>query len=81
MGIGVAAGFHYTSPSGFTFGFKLPIIGVAPGCNTILGSSNYNYDTGTNSGCSTVSGGTSLIGNYFMQAGMSLPVVSLGYRF
>ncbi len=81
-GIGVAAGFHYTSPSGFTVGFKIPVLGVAPGCNTVIGSSNNDYsDGGGSSGCSRVSGGPALIGNYFMQAGMSLPVVSLGYRF
>lgn len=74
-GIGIAAGFHYTSPSGFTVGFKIPLIGAAPGCNKIVGDYNEN------GGCQKVSGGASLVGNYYLQAAMNLPLVTLGYRF
>lgn len=82
MGIGVAAGFHYTSPTGFTVGFKIPILGVAPGCNSVLGEETLDYSTGIDSGgCRQVKGGPSLVGNYYLQAGMSLPIISVGYRF
>lgn len=74
VGIGVAVGFHYTSPGGFTVGFKIPLFGVAPGCNAVFGDDNGN-------GCPNVSGGASLIASYYLQAAMSLPVVSVGYRF
>ena len=79
-GIGIAAGFHYTSPTGFTFGFKIPLIGAAPGCNKTVGDSTYD-DNGNTVGCQKVSGGANLVANYYLQAGMSLPLLSLGYRF
>lgn len=76
-GIGIAAGFHYTSPTGFTVGFKIPLIGAAPGCNGVVGDGSFD---GTSGGCNKVSGGAQLVGNYYLQAGMSLPLVTLGYR-
>jgi hypothetical protein len=81
MGIGIAAGFHYTSPSGFTVGFKIPVFGVAPGCNEVFGDRDYDSATGASHGCPKVTEGAELVGNYYLQAGMSLPIVSLGYRF
>lgn len=75
MGIGLSAGFHYTSPNGFTAGFQIPVFGVAPGCNSIVGDSDYN------SSCPRVKTGAELVGNYYLQAGMSLPIMSVGYRF
>ena len=75
-GIGISAGFHYTSPNGFTAGIKIPVIGLAPGCNTVF--SDYGQ---SDNQCSPVSSGASLIANYYLQAAMSLPTVSVGYRF
>ena len=80
MGVGVSAGFHYTTQNGFTIGFKIPIFGVAPGCSGVFGNS---YDDAGNpiAGCAKVRTGGELVANYYLQAGMSLPIVSLGYRF
>ncbi len=71
MGIGVTAGFHWTSPSGLTVGFKIPVFGVAPG-NSIVGDSGNGH---------SVNSGSLLVANYYLEAAMALPIVSLGYRF
>lgn len=69
IGIGVTGGFHYTSASGFTVGFKIPIIGVAPGYSTLFNKH------------ALINSGALLIANYYLEAAMELPIVSLGYRF
>ncbi len=79
MGIGIAAGFHYTSPTGFTAGFKIPVFGVAPGCSPVTGDEDWSGSS--TRGCGKVSSGGQLVANYFLQAGMNLPIVSIGYRF
>lgn len=79
MGIGISAGFHWTSISGFTVGFQIPVFGLAPGYSAILGSSTSNGSGGSSGG--PVNTGATLIANYYLAAGMALPVVSLGYRF
>jgi hypothetical protein len=76
MGIGISAGFHWTSASGFTVGFKIPVFGLAPGYSTVLGDSS-----SSGSGYKPVTSGASLIANYYLEAAMALPIVSLGYRF
>jgi hypothetical protein len=81
MGIGISAGFHYTSPNGFTVGFKVPVFGVAPGCNVVVGERQFDPTTYEQRGCAEVKTGAQLIGNYYLQAGMSLPILSVGYRF
>jgi hypothetical protein len=76
MGIGVSAGFHWTSVSGFTVGFKIPVFGLAPGYSSVTGA----YSS-SSSGYRPVNTGALLIANYYLEAGMALPIVSLGYRF
>ncbi|MGC4118091.1 MAG: hypothetical protein QM765_26780 [Myxococcales bacterium] len=58
---GLGMGFHYTSPSGFTVGFKLPIIGAAFG--------------------EDVSDQKSSGGYYYLNALVSFPAATIGYRF
>lgn len=79
IGIGISAGFHYTSPTGFTVGFKIPVFGVGPGCSPVLGEEDWS-GTATKR-CGNIKTGATLVGNYFLQAGMNLPMVSIGYRF
>ena len=86
MGVGVSAGFHYTAPSGFTIGFKIPVFGVAPGCSDAVGEPTDGYSSdGTfksNSTCKNkVSTGADMIANYYLQAAMTTPIISVGYRF
>ncbi|MGZ3425359.1 MAG: hypothetical protein ACXVCV_01865 [Polyangia bacterium] len=76
MGIGVSAGFHWTSVSGFTVGFKIPVFGLGPGYSTVTGESS-----SSSSGYKAVNTGALLIANYYLEAAMALPIVSLGYRF
>ena len=71
-GIGAGFGFHYTSPIGFTVAFKFPFFGLAPGN---IFSNSYNGNSGS------INSGSALIGYFFMEAGMSLPIISMGYRF
>jgi hypothetical protein len=75
IGIGISAGFHWTSASGFTVGFKIPVFGLAPGYSDVTG------DSSTGSGYKPVNTGALLIANYYLEASMALPIVSLGYRF
>ena len=63
---------------GSTVAFEIPLIGAAPGCNEELGDYEGNSSIG---GCRQVGGGASLVGNYHLQAGVSLSLVTLGYRF
>ncbi len=71
-GIGAGFGFHYTSPIGFTVAFKIPFFGLAPGN---IFSNSYSGNSGS------INSGSTLIGYFFMEAGMSLPIISMGYRF
>jgi len=43
--VGVGMGFHYTGPSGFTAGFKVPILGFAFGrdVDSFKNSGLYHY--------------------------------------
>ena len=75
VGIGVSAGFHWTSPSGLTVGFKIPVFGLAPGYSGVTG------DFTASDKYKPISNGSSLIANYYLEASMALPMASLGYRF
>ncbi|MBI5545506.1 MAG: hypothetical protein HY901_16600 [Deltaproteobacteria bacterium] len=59
--VGVGMGFHYTSQSGFSMGFKVPIIGLAFG--------------------DRVNSRESAGGYYYLNALVSFPVATFGYRF
>jgi hypothetical protein len=65
MGVGVGIGFHYTSPSGWAIAFKAPLIGAAP----ILSGTAFSYDIAT-----------ATLMSYLANV-VSMPIVSLGYRF
>lgn len=69
LGIGTGAGFHYTSASGFTIGFTMPVIGFS----ARLGSSPTGYDAPFRYNDSL---------KYFYASGLAgMPIVTLGYRF
>jgi hypothetical protein len=67
LGIGIGIGMHYTFRSGFTLGFKAPILGYAP-----------RVDGGASQ--SSRSSGES-VAVYYLSGAMGLPILSLGYRF
>jgi hypothetical protein len=70
IGLGIGAGLHYTSPNGWSFGFKVPLLGAAIAARYCPGFSYYcNYSLGTATGV------------YYMSNLISLPIVSFGYRF
>lgn len=65
VGLGVGIGFHYTSPRGWAIGFKAPLLGAAP----TLGGTGSGYDV------------TAATEMFYLANVVSLPMVSLGYRF
>jgi hypothetical protein len=67
VGGGLGMGFHYTAPNGFTVGFKFPIFGYSGLVK--------NNDTGSDNGSAQG------VAYYYLSSVMSLPVVSIGYRF
>jgi hypothetical protein len=69
LGVGLAAGFHYTGRSGFSLGFSFPVIGFA----TRLGSSPTGYDPPFRYNDS--------LQYYYLAAAAGLPLFTLGYRF
>ncbi|MDX2093789.1 MAG: hypothetical protein SFX73_38490 [Kofleriaceae bacterium] len=69
LGFGLGGGLHYTSPSGFTFGMTVPVVGFA----TRLGSSPTGYD-------STFTYNDSL-GYYYLAGFAGMPLLTMGYRF
>ena len=66
IGFGVGVGMHYTFPSGFTFGFKVPALGYALRENTFGDSFNKASDG---------------VGYFYLTGAMGLPLLSFGYRF
>jgi hypothetical protein len=69
LAFGIGAGFHYTAPSGFTFGVSFPIAGFA----TRFGSSPYGYDAAFTYNDS--------LGYYYLAGAAGMPLVTMGYRF
>ena len=68
LAAGIGAGFHYTAPTGFSFGFTLPLLGFS----TRTGSSPYGYDPPFTYNDS--------LGYYYLGSFVGLPLVTFGYR-
>jgi hypothetical protein len=64
--VGVGLGFRLLHASGFTLGFKIPVFGMAFG-PAVGGRESFRGDVS--------------VGSYYLASGVSLPVVSFGYRF
>ena len=65
--LGVGVGVHYTARNGFTFGFKLPVIGAS------------FYTTRSRTG--SVGDAADSVGLYYLASGAGLPLAMIGYRF
>ena len=69
LAAGLGLGFHHTAANGLSWGFTLPVLGLAKR----LGHSPYGYDAPFRTGDSL---------GYFYLAGITtLPLVTIGYRF
>ncbi|MFN0063141.1 MAG: hypothetical protein ACKVPX_11580 [Myxococcaceae bacterium] len=64
--LGVTLGFRMLHPSGFTLGFKIPVFGMSFGPAISRGG---------------LFRGDASVGTYYLSSGLSLPIMSLGYRF
>ena len=66
LGGGIGVGFRYLHRSGFTFPAEVPLFGA-----TAQGSGNNSYGYS----------GAAALGNFYLASAVSLPMVSIGYRF
>jgi hypothetical protein len=66
-GFGVGIGLHYTFRSGFSIGFKAPILGYS------VNSRRSSYSSSSSSG--------EAVAEFYLSSAMGLPIFSLGYRF
>ena len=62
---GLGLGVHYTRPNGLTLGFKIPLVGLAERSGSWSGS----YSTSDKAR------------QFYIDAAVSLPLFSIGYRF
>jgi hypothetical protein len=71
FGLGLVLTMHLTLPSGFTLGFKAPVIGFAVG---------HEIDYDGEKGIETISG-VSVLSTFYLSTAMSVPYVHIGWRF